>query len=191
MKKLWYDKAARNWNQALPIGNGRLGAMVFGEPIFDRLQINEETLWSGGPVSDSTVYGKTLMDGVRELVKKRKYKEADDEIKPLLKGDETASYVPYGYLNIDVISERGEVENYRRELDLETGVATVRYTLDGSDVEKTAFVYCTNVLVGVKNFNFSVKLNVACANNSGTIFADFKNLLKVNVGGCSFNSYRF
>ena len=66
--KLWYDAPAKNWNEALPIGNGRLGAMVFGNPSVERLQINEETIWAGSP--NSIAHDKALkaLPKVRQLI---------------------------------------------------------------------------------------------------------------------------
>ena len=140
MRKLWYVKSAKEWNQALPIGNGRLGAMVFGEPLFDKLQINEETLWSGYPKVDETVYDASFMNNLRTLVRERKYDSATDTVKSVMKGDETAAYVPYGYLNIDIIEDRSDLEDYRRELDLENAVATTKFRINGNNIEKNAFV---------------------------------------------------
>ena len=140
MKKLWYTKSAKNWNEALPIGNGRLGAMFFGEPIFDRIQINEETLWSGYPTNDDTLYDASFVNNLRELVKNRRYEDAQDTVKSLLHGKETAAYLSYGYVNIDIIEEKSDVADYYRELDLDNAVATSKFTLNGNKIEKSAFV---------------------------------------------------
>lgn len=165
MRKLWYTKSAKNWNEALPIGNGRLGAMFFGEPIFDRIQINEETLWSGYPTDDDTLYDVSFVNNVRELVKNRKYDEANDTIKSLLHGKETAAYLSYGYVNIDVIEEKSDVSDYYRELNLENAVTTAKYTLNGNKIEKSAFVSLSDdvIVYRIKSEKcISVRVTSAC-----------------------------
>jgi len=159
MRKLWYKTSAKTWNQALPIGNGRLGAMVFGDPFFDKLQINEETLWSGYPKANDTLYDAEFMKKVRKLVSERKYDEADAMIKPLLQGEETAAYVPYGYLNIDIIEEMCELSDYRRELDLENAVATTKFKLNGKKIEKNVFVSLADDVI-VYRIKSEKKINV-------------------------------
>ena len=74
--KLWYDKPAAIWNEALPLGNGRLGAMVFGNPSIERLQLNEETIWAGSPNSNAHTKSLAALPTVRKLIFERKYDEA-------------------------------------------------------------------------------------------------------------------
>lgn len=159
MKKLWYKSSAKNWNQALPIGNGRLGAMFFGEPILDRIQINEETLWSGYPKNDNTTYDAQFTDKLRALVKDRKYGDAMDTVRSVLHGEETAAYLSYGYLNIDIITEDGNVKDYQRELDVENAVASASFTLGGNKIEKTAFVSLADDVI-VYRIKSEKKINV-------------------------------
>src|SRR5690554_4887562 len=71
--KLWYDKPAENWNEALPVGNGRLGAMVFGGPANEKIQLNEETFWSGGPSHNDNPKAMEALPKVRELIFEGKY----------------------------------------------------------------------------------------------------------------------
>ena len=66
--KLWYDKPASIWNEALPLGNGRLGAMVFGDPAVERLQLNEETIWSGSPNNNAHDKALEALPKVRQLI---------------------------------------------------------------------------------------------------------------------------
>src|SRR5512132_469528 len=73
---LWYDKPAVNWEQALPVGNGRLGAMVFGDVARERLQLNEGTLWAGGPYDPVNPEAKAALPQVRQLINEAKYREA-------------------------------------------------------------------------------------------------------------------
>ena len=76
MRKLWYRDCASSWYEALPVGNGRIGAMVFGAPVFDRIQINEETLWSGCPYGDEPPYDMQKIQEIRDLITNRDYVSA-------------------------------------------------------------------------------------------------------------------
>ena len=72
----WYDQPAKNWNEALPIGNGRIGAMIFGDPLNDRLQLNEDSLWSGGPQDADNPEALKALPEIRKLLFAGKYSEA-------------------------------------------------------------------------------------------------------------------
>lgn len=130
--KLWYDRPASNWNEALPLGNGRLGAMVFGNPSVERLQLNEETIWAGSP--NSNAHGKALkaLPKVRQLIFDGKYKEAQ----ALASSDimsQTNNGMPYQTFGNFYISFPGhdQYSNYYRDLDIENATASVNYTVDG------------------------------------------------------------
>ena len=98
--RLWYEKPAATWVEALPIGNGRLGAMVFGDPLRERLALNEDTLWSGGPTSWNNPDAKAWLPKVREAVFAGRYAEADALTKKM-QGPYNQSYQPLGDLLID------------------------------------------------------------------------------------------
>src|SRR5665647_3344937 len=76
--KLWYDQPAKQWVEALPVGNGRLGAMVFGDPTNEVIQLNENTLWAGSPNRNDNPNAKEALPEVRKLIFEGKYKEAQD-----------------------------------------------------------------------------------------------------------------
>src|SRR5512134_1980100 len=98
--KLWYTKPARNWNEALPVGNGRFGAMVFGRVEEELIQLNEETLWSGGPVNTNpNPKAKAYLPLVREALRKEDY-QASEELAKKMQGLFTESYQPLGDLRI-------------------------------------------------------------------------------------------
>ena len=78
--KLWYRTPAKEWVEALPVGNGRLGAMVFGQPTVERLQLNEGTLWAGGPYDPVHPEAKAALPEVRRLIVQGKYRDADQLI---------------------------------------------------------------------------------------------------------------
>ena len=139
-KTLWYDKPASIWNEALPIGNGRIGAMVYSGIISDRIQINEETLWSGYPNRETRKYSMKDVAEIRELVKRKCYPEAYQKANDTMLGVRSDGYVPYGSLFVDIIAEESEVTEYRRELDLCEGIIKTHYRLHGAKIEKEAFV---------------------------------------------------
>ena len=135
---LWYDRPAREWTDALPVGNGQLGAMVFGGPDTERLALNEGSLWSGFPRDGNRRDGVRGLPRIREAVLAGRYLEADMLCREL-QGDYTESYLPLGDLFLDF--ERGEaVSDYRRELDLTRAVATTRYQKDGTCHTREVFV---------------------------------------------------
>jgi len=128
--RLWYEKPAATWVEALPIGNGRLGAMVFGDPARERLALNEDTLWSGGPTNWNNPDAKSWLPKVREAVFAGRYAEADALTKKM-QGPYNQSYQPLGDLLID-FDVAGKVEGYRRELDLDRAVATTTFRAEGA-----------------------------------------------------------
>ena len=68
MSKLWYKEPAKIWEEAMPLGNGRIGAMIFGQPVNERIQVNEESVWYGGPVNRINLDLKTYLPQIRELI---------------------------------------------------------------------------------------------------------------------------
>ena len=74
--KLWYDRPAERWVEALPLGNGRLGAMVYGNPMHDELQLNEETVWGGSPYNNTNPKAKDALPEIRKLIFEGKNLEA-------------------------------------------------------------------------------------------------------------------
>lgn len=124
--KLWYREPAKQWNEALPVGNGRLGAMIFGDPAKEHLQLNEDTLWSGPGPDWNNPNAKSHLAEVRRLVLQEKDYVAADKACQQMQGAYTESYEPLGDLFI-TFENLSEVAGYRRELDLDTGMASVRF----------------------------------------------------------------
>src|SRR5437762_1170768 len=122
---LWYDRPAHAWVEALPIGNGRLGAMVFGGVEIERLQLNEDTLWSGGPRDWNNPRARDVLPEVRRLIAAGDYVAADALCKQM-QGPYNQSYQPLGNLSLRFDVAAPPVD-YRRELDLQTAIARVRY----------------------------------------------------------------
>jgi alpha-L-fucosidase 2 len=135
---LWYRQPAGIWTEALPVGNGRLGAMVFGGVETERLALNEDTLWSGSPKPWNNRDAKKVLPEIRRLVDEEKYHEADTLAKKM-QGPYNQSYQPLGNLILK-FGISGSVTDYRRELDLDTGIAAVRYGI--GDAKFTREVFC-------------------------------------------------
>ena len=135
--KLWYDKPAAEWVEALPIGNGRLGAMVFGGVMHERLQLNEDTLWSGGPRDWNNPGAKEVLPKVRHAIWAGQYEKAD-ELCRQMQGPFNQSYQPLGNLYLD-FGDGGEATDYYRELDLDRAVVTIRYRVGEATFTREVF----------------------------------------------------
>ena len=136
--RLRYDEPARDWNAAIPIGNGSFGAMVFGGIERERLQLNEETLWSGFPNFRARPGAPEALSAIRAALEGRDFPAAD-RLSRRLMGAFTESYLPLG--DIELRFPHGDVgRDYRRELDLETAVAGVSYRIGGTRYTRTCFV---------------------------------------------------
>ncbi|MCU1350164.1 MAG: alpha-L-fucosidase, partial [Acidobacteria bacterium] len=136
--RLWYSKPASQWVEALPIGNGRLGAMVFGGIERERLQLNEDTLWSGGPKDWNNPKAPAALAEVRRLIAAERYVEADAAAKGM-QGPFTQSYMPMG--NLYLAFEHGDSARggYRRELDIAQALTEIRYTVGGTSYTREIF----------------------------------------------------
>ncbi|WP_019636732.1 glycoside hydrolase family 95 protein [Paenibacillus fonticola] len=144
--KLQYNRAATDWNEALPIGGGRLGAMLFGGVERERLQLNEDTLWSGKPGNWNNSEARGALDEVRRLLSEEKYAAADKLAKSML-GPYAQSYLPFGNLMLDF--EHGNYASaYERSLDLEQGIARVSYRIGSIQYSREMFAsYPDRVIV--------------------------------------------
>ena len=142
--KLWYERPASQWVDALPIGNGRLGAMVFGgnaqgSPDGELLQVNEDTLWSGKPIDGNNRDAKNHLAAIRKAVLEQADYHLADQLCHKLQGRFAEAYQPAGNLRLECLN-KADISNYRRELDLDTACATSSYTAGNVKFERTAFV---------------------------------------------------
>ena len=136
---LWYNRPARQWVEALPVGNGRLGAMVFGGVAMERLQLNEDSLWSGGPRDWNNPKAADFLPEVRRLLFKGKYTQADAVCRQM-QGPFTQSYQPMGDLILEqALPDQAEVTDYYRDLNLDRAVATTRFNLAGVTYTREVF----------------------------------------------------
>jgi alpha-L-fucosidase 2 len=140
--KIWFNRPAETWNDALPVGNGRLGAMVFGGIEKERLQLNEESVWTGAPRWDANPDALKNLPEVRRLLFEGKYAEAEKLAQSGILGsfrrDNASSYQTLGDLTLNFNPVRG-VSNYRRELDIEEAVSKVTYTSDQVNYAREVF----------------------------------------------------
>jgi alpha-L-fucosidase 2 len=129
---LWYRQPAKQWVEALAVGNGRLGAMVFGGVKQERIQLNEDTLWAGGLYDPANPDALEALPKVRELIFAGRYREAHNLVSQKMMA-EPLSQMPYqcvGDLLLEFPGADG-VTDYWRDLNLDTAVATITYTIDG------------------------------------------------------------
>ena len=133
--RLWYNQPAQTWTQALPIGNGVMGGMVFGTPAVEHIQINEETIWAGQPNNVVNPNAKKALPEVRQLIFEGKYKEAQDlanaQVMPQAAGKNMGMpFQPFGDLYI-AMPGHADYQNYERWLDLDNAKSVVKYEVDG------------------------------------------------------------
>jgi alpha-L-fucosidase 2 len=137
---LWYRQAAPQWDHAMPLGNGRLGAMVFGSVNRERIQLNEETLWMGGPRQTDNPEARAHLPEVRRLLFEGKPREAYAIAEKFLMGKpwRLESYQTLGDLRLNFDYE-SPITDYRRELNLDTAVARVTYRVNGVHYTRDTF----------------------------------------------------
>lgn len=146
--KLWYDQPAHVWTEALPLGNGRLGAMLYGNPGAEQIQLNEETIWAGRPNNNASPEAKEWLPKIRELVFAGKYKEAQDLCTAHVKAktNQGMPYQSFGDLRLN-FPGHARYSNYYRELSLDSARAVVRYEVDGVRYQRETFTSFTDQVV--------------------------------------------
>ncbi|MCD8260804.1 MAG: glycoside hydrolase family 95 protein [Bacteroides sp.] len=148
---LWYDKPAQVWTEALPLGNSRLGAMVFGNPGVEQIQLNEESIWGGQPNNNANPNGLEFIPKVRELVFEGKYLEAQTLATQKVMSN-TNSGMPYQSFGDLRISFPGHTryDNYYRELSIDSARAVVTYQVDGVMYRRETITSFTDQVVTVR-----------------------------------------
>ncbi len=148
---LWFAQPAVKWTEGLPVGNGRMGAMVFGGVTDERIQFNEDTLWTGHPHDYARADAQQYLQPVRDLLAEGKVKEAQVLAKDHLLGDPSRqkAYQPFGDLHLHFAApDPADISHYRRELDLDTATATVTYQQGGTTFRREVFAsYPDQVIV--------------------------------------------
>ncbi|MET8964976.1 glycoside hydrolase family 95 protein [Streptomyces sp. NPDC004074] len=148
---LWYDEPASQWLEALPLGNGRLGTMVFGEIDTELLQLNEDTLWAGGPYEPANPKGLANLPEIQRRVFAGEWNSAQDLINSTFMGNPVGElmYQTVGNLRL-TFPGTGEVSSYRRELDLDTAVATTTYARNGVAYRREVFASHADQVIVVR-----------------------------------------
>ncbi|HLP16911.1 MAG TPA: glycoside hydrolase family 95 protein [Bacteroidota bacterium] len=138
--KLWYAKPATQWVEALPVGNGRLGAMVYGNPSKETIQLNELTVWAGQPNRNDNPDAKEAMPVIRQMIFDGKYKEAQDLVnqKVITRTSHGMPYQTVGALTL-LFPGHESFTKYYRELNIDSAVATTRYDVDGVTYTRVMF----------------------------------------------------
>ena len=147
---LWYDKPASEWTEALPIGNGRLGAMIFGGPASEQLQLNEDTLYAGSPYDPNNPEALKPLPEARRLIFAGKYKEAHDLVgaKMMAQPIKQMPYEPVGDLQL-YFPGHDRVTNYRRQLDLNTAIVTITYKVGQTTFTREVFASAVDQVIAV------------------------------------------
>ena len=132
-KKIWFKRPAEDWNVALPVGNGRIGGMCFGQPLFEKIQLNEDSVWSGGCRKRNNASALPNLERVRQLLREDKIAEAEKTVTEAFCGTPVNQrhYMPLGDLTIQ--HHREDTCDYiSRSLDLETAVCETQYSINGT-----------------------------------------------------------
>ena len=163
--KLWYDKPASEWVEALPLGNGKIGAMVFGRIEEELIQLNESTLYSGGPVKKSiNPDAHRFLPEVRKaLLEEEDYTKANNLVKKM-QGLYTESYLPLGDVTIKQNFNGQSPTTYYRDLDFHTAIATTMFTVGGVEYKREIFTSAPNNILVIRiSSSVKGKLNIDIA----------------------------
>ena len=145
---LWYDQPASKWEEALPIGNGRLGAMIFGHPFQECIQVNEESLWSGAPINSNNPKAIHNLDKIRELILSHQYQAAKKLAAETMVGTPPCvrSYQTLGNILLDYSIQ--DTTQYSRSLNLNRGICTTQFLSQGIGYKQEVFASAVdNVIV--------------------------------------------
>jgi len=136
---MWYAQPAKKWSEALPVGNGRLGALVFGRTDRELIQLNEQTIWTGGPYDPTKSGGPKVLPEIRKLVFEGKFYEAESLFgKKMMGKPDQMKYQPLGSLSLEFPGHTN-VLDYCRKLDLDTAIAGVSYRAGGVNFKREVF----------------------------------------------------
>jgi alpha-L-fucosidase 2 len=196
--QLWYQEPAQKWTEALPIGNGRMGAMIFGGTTDERIQFNEDTLWKGKPHDYVRAGASNYLQEIRELLFAGKTKEAETVVRSNFLSDPVRqkAYQPFGDLRFH-FPGLTNVTDYRRGLDLDSGVVWVTYRANGVQFrrEASASLHEQTIMVRLTadrpgQISFTLKMDSPHTNSSTTAIASDTLALKgqVEEGGLKFES---
>ena len=190
--KLWYTQPATEWTEALPVGNGRLGAMVYGIVQREHIQFNEETLWTGRPHDYANEGASDYLHEIRDLLFKGEQKKAEELAMNQFMSDplRQKAYQPFGdiYLNFE---EHENYTDYYRELDLKEGVCRTKYKIGDTSYSREVIASYPDQLIVIqlesdksKGLNFSIEMGSAHSKSSVSVDGDMLVLdVEVDDGG--------
>jgi len=175
--KLWYAKTASVWNEALPLGNGRIGLMAFGDPVREKLQLNESTFWSGGPSENNNADGPLVIDSIQYYIFNGEYKRAEILANKGLTAKRLHGSMFQSLGNFSLTFENNEqYTNYYRELDLEKAVFSTTFTANGTTYKREVFTSLADEVIVVKltasnpgMLSFTAGFDGELQNKTGTI----------------------
>lgn len=138
--RLWYDKPAEVWEEAIPLGNGKMGGMVFGKVRNERIQLNDNTLWTNQSKNGDNPEAAALLPALRDQIFKKKYGEAEATWRKM-QGPYSSSYLPMADVELDFDHPAdGPVDQYSRSLDLSTAISRVKYSIKGVKYTREYFI---------------------------------------------------
>ena len=198
LETLWYTQPAQKWTEALPIGNGRMGAMIFGGVPDERIQFNEDTLWKGSPHDYVRAGAHDHLGEIQQLLFAGNAKQAEDLTRKTFLSDPVRqkAYQPFGDLHFHLIGITN-VTDYRRELDLGSALATVKYRANGVNYKRDAFAsYPGQVIVihfsaetpGSINFTLAMDSPQPDSKTTGIASDTLALTGQVETGGLRFES---
>lgn len=164
-ERLWYDKPATAWQEALPVGNGRMGGMVFGDVFQEKIQLNEDSIWYGKPLDRINPESAENLPKIRELIFEGKIREAERLSLFSLSGTPAYEriYQTMGNLELRFDDSVREYSNYERELDLEDGIARTFYQIEDTIYEREVFASYPDQIIAIHlKAKGSRKLNFHC-----------------------------
>lgn len=171
--KLYYHTPATQWTEVLPVGNGRLGGMIWGTVTEEKIGLNDIAVWSGIPGEERHSDAVSQLEKVRSLIFAEQYKKAELLIEDCMLGPFSESYLPVGDLLIGMAHGEADPGSYRRTLDIETAVASVTYTVDGTAYDRKVFVSRPDGVMAVR---------LTCEKPMGTVTVSLDSqLIKENV----------
>ncbi len=200
--KLWYTSPAKQWVEALPIGNGRLGAMIYGDPCNEVIQLNENTVWAGQPNRNDNPDAREALPVVRQLIFEGKYMEARDlaNQKIISKTSHGMPYQTVGNLKL-LFPGHEKYTDYYRELDIEKALVSTRYNLNGVNYKTTAFSSFPDQVIVIRitadkprSVSFSArmdrpaKVEVSTSGNDKLIMSGTTNDFEGVKGGVQFRA---
>lgn len=168
--RLWYQQPAARWEEALPIGNGRLGAMIYGGTDVERVELNEDTLWAGYPRDTIDYEARRHLEPARQLVFAGEYVKAEKLVEDKLLGRTVEPYLPLGSLLVKSLGgadgQEATVADYTRELNLREGMASVQYRAGDAQIRREYLASTPDQLIAInmtsEGGRFHVQVGLDC-----------------------------